>query len=180
VCGVLLTQRMPRARGVCAVCVCVCVGATARGGRHIFTSQCLPLAPGGFVGIFIYFIFFPLLISWRNGAYLHVCVYLYIIEARCTSCYITLYYIIKVSMGRGNWLPNIISYLYIRILNECFSTPFARAIRTKSSSSCCCCCSSCIQWVYAYNISWSRGCISTDGFQNTRLHYVIDPRLNIT
>lgn len=38
------------------VCMCVCVGDG--GGRHVFTNRCLPRAPGGFVGIFIYFIFF--------------------------------------------------------------------------------------------------------------------------
>jgi len=150
-----VTQRMPRAWGVCAVCVYtrMCLSAIARGGRHIFTSRCLPRTPGGFVGIFIYFIFFstPNFSTKTahtftyNVQYNAQVLYIYVYRGVIHAVYNTLYYIIiihRCQWNGENWLLIIIIliYIYIRIKYcVCVSTPFvARAIRSKSSSSCCC------------------------------------------
>lgn len=110
-------------------CVCMCLSAIARGGRHIFTSRCLPRTPGGFVGIFIYFIFFSTpnfstktahTFTYNvqyNAQVLYIYVYRGVIHA---LVYNTLYYIIiihRCQWNGENWLLIIIIliYIYMRI-----------------------------------------------------------------
>jgi len=118
-----VTQRMPRAWGVCAVwCVCVC--RRLRVVVDIYSPVDVYRAPRGVSSGFLFIsFFFPLLISLRKRripsrimcSIIHKYIYTYrgVMHA---LVYNTLYYIIIIYRCRwngGNWLLIIIIPIYI-------------------------------------------------------------------